>query len=244
MRNRLEQIYETLERSYGPQHWWPADGPFEVMVGAVLTQNTAWGNVERAIDNLKQAECLSLDAVMAMPKRELAAMIRPAGYFNVKADRLRKLCAWLSHSGGVDAVRCWPTATLREALLQVHGIGPETADDILLYAFDRPVFVIDAYTRRIFSRVALVDGAEPYEILRKAVEEALDSSAPLYSEYHALLVRHAKTVCRRQPQCRACCIRAMCVFGHQAPGAKGREAGRGPARGVTATRGGTTCVSP
>lgn len=227
MRDRLTLIYKALSRCYGPQHWWPGDSAFEVMVGAVLTQNTNWRNVERAIDNLKRAGCLSLDGLLGVPKQKLAALIRPSGYYNVKTDRLRGLCAWLRENGGIDGLGCRVTDGLRKALLQVHGIGPETADDILLYAFKREVFVIDGYTRRILSRVGLIAGSEPYENLRAGIEAELNGSTSLYGEYHALLVRHAKTACRRQPLCNACCVRQLCAFGIRGQDAKAGSPGAG-----------------
>lgn len=206
---RLRGIYRRLFAHYGPQHWWPAESPFEVMVGAVLTQNTAWVNVERAIDNLRRAELLSPQAIAALPPSRLARHLRPAGYFNVKAKRLQALCIWLK--GQVDP-QCLETLALRERLLSVHGIGPETADDILLYAFGRPVFVIDAYTRRLFGRLGYLDASLPYERLRHSFESALGADAALFNEYHALIVVHAKQSCRPRPLCETCCLRRLCDF--------------------------------
>lgn len=213
----FRNVYRRLYRHYGPQHWWPGDSAFEIMVGAVLTQNTAWVNVERAIANLKAAGALSPQAIHATPARRLAAWLRPSGYFNVKARRLRALCAWLLQAGGVSRLRRMATPPLRAALLAVHGVGPETADDILLYGFDRPVFVIDAYTRRLFRRLGLVQGRESYETLRARFEQALAPDPGLYNEYHALIVRHAKQVCRTRPRCGACCLADRCP-------ARGKEA--------------------
>ncbi len=149
-RSELERIYRLLFACYGPQHWWPGDSPFEIMVGAVLTQNTAWSNVEQAIDNLKAVGLLELGSMRQASHAELAELIRPVGYFNVKAKRLLQLCRFLTESDGLERLA---DGELRERLLSVYGIGPETADDILLYAFNRPVFVIDAYTRRLFARL-------------------------------------------------------------------------------------------
>lgn len=205
------QVYHDLHAANGPQQWWPADTPFEVMVGAVLTQNTAWTNVEKAIANLKEGNALTPEAILQAHPRRLAAWLRPSGYFNVKARRLRALCAWLSENGGVDTLAAWPTVKLREGLLSVAGIGPETADDILLYAFHRPVFVIDAYTRRIFARLGLIAGDEGYEVLRTRFERALPSDVALFNEYHALIVRHGKDVCRKRPRCERCVLRAHCA---------------------------------
>jgi len=152
----LQQVFDDLLAAYGPQHWWPGDTPFEVMVGAVLTQNTAWGNVEKAIANLKKNDALSAEAIVGCGHDRLAAWLKPSGYFNIKATRLQNFCRWYLAQGGFEALNQRPTDELRHGLLSVNGVGPETADDMLLYAFERPVFVIDAYTRRLFSRLGLV----------------------------------------------------------------------------------------
>jgi endonuclease-3 related protein len=203
-------VYRRLLATHGPQHWWPGDSAFEIMVGAVLTQNTAWSNVERAIANLKRAGGLTPAAIARTPPARLAAWLRPSGYFNVKARRLKSLCRWLLAQGGMRAIAGRPTARLRHELIAVHGVGPETADDILLYAFERPVFVIDAYTRRLFARLGIIQGDEGYETLRHLFEHALPSEAALFNEYHALIVRHAKEVCRRRPRCSDCCLARDC----------------------------------
>ena len=162
----LRSVYDRLHRHHGGQAWWPAETAFEVLVGAVLTQNTAWTNVERAIANLRTQGVLDAEAIVAAPHEALAGWIRPSGYFNVKAGRLKALCGWYLEHGGFERLNAWETAALRESLLAVKGIGPETADDIVLYAFHRPVFVIDAYTRRIFGRLGLNHPAGGYEALR------------------------------------------------------------------------------
>ncbi|VFN01832.1 MAG: DNA-3-methyladenine glycosylase III [Candidatus Kentron sp. G] len=208
---RLLSVYHTLENCHGPQHWWPGDSPFEVMAGAVLTQNTAWGNVEKAITNLKAAGCLDPDRIGALSLTDLAGLIRPSGYFNVKAKRLQQLCLWYAEQGAHRRLSRLDTASLRDALLRVHGIGPETADDIVLYAFDRPVFVIDAYTRRIFSRLEIFPADLPYETLRAGFEQALPADTELFNEYHALIVRHGKEICRKRPRCDLCCLRWICI---------------------------------
>ncbi|MCW8945437.1 MAG: endonuclease III domain-containing protein [Sedimenticola sp.] len=209
---RLKETYDSLLGAYGPQHWWPAQSAFEVMVGAVLTQNTAWSNVERAIKNLKQAKLLTLEAVTHCSHEILAEALRPSGYFNVKATRLKNLCA-LIMALGLEESRALDTHALRTALLSVNGVGPETADDILLYAYDRPVFVIDTYTRRIFSRLGLMSGKESYEVVRALFETHFVASAAIYNEYHALIVRHAKQACQVKPRCSACILRSKCPFG-------------------------------
>lgn len=210
-------VYQALYQHYGPQHWWPGDSPFEVMVGAVLTQNTAWTNVEKAIANLKSEDCLEPSSIAEMPHDHLAALIRPAGYFNVKANRLRNFCVWLQQQGGESPLKEWQTNELRHGLLSVNGVGPETADDMMLYAFEHPVFVIDAYTRRLFSRLGMIEGDEGYETLRHGFEESLSSEVTktrqrvtLYNEFHALIVVHAKDYCRKRPLCNACCLENLC----------------------------------
>lgn len=209
----LREVYQRLHDAYGPQHWWPGDSRFEIMVGAVLTQNTAWANVERAIANLKRARALAPQAIVAAPHARLASWLRPSGYFNIKASRLKSMCGWLIAQGGVRALARMNTHDLRAALIAVHGIGPETADDIALYAFNRPVFVIDAYTRRIFARLGLIKGEEGYEHLRHWFENDLDPDVAMFNEYHALIVKHGKDVCRKRPRCGECCLRACCKHG-------------------------------
>jgi endonuclease-3 related protein len=206
----LRAIYRRLFRHYGPQHWWPGDTPFEVMVGALLTQNTSWSNVERAIGNLAAADSLDARTIARMTPARLARLLRPAGYFNVKTRRLQNFCRWYLQHGGYDALRALDTETLRRALLSVNGVGLETADDMALYAFRRPVFVIDAYTRRIFSRLGLDNGKEGYEALRRMFERRLPGDVQLFNEYHALIVRLGKDVCRKRPRCGECCLAPVC----------------------------------
>ncbi len=210
---KLRKVYRQLFEAHGPQSWWPAVTQFEVMAGAVLTQNTAWTNVERAIANLQALDALSAEAVLALPLEDLTQALRPSGYFNVKARRLQAFCTFFERQGGTAALAELPTETLRQRLLEVKGVGPETADDILLYAFARPVFVIDAYTRRIFQRLGLIRGDEAYEALRQGFEQALGPDTALFNEYHALLVRHAKASCARTPRCESCCLLALCQEG-------------------------------
>jgi endonuclease III related protein len=213
----LLKAHDLLLEHYGPQRWWPARTPFEVMVGAVLTQNTAWTNVEKAIASLHAAQALDAEVILHAPQRRVAAWIRPAGYFNVKAKRLRNFCAWYVARGGEKKLRRMDTGALRHELLSINGVGPETADDILLYAFHRPIFVIDAYTRRLLSRLQLATGDESYDSLRLQIEGNLQrltrgrrELVPLFNEYHALIVRHAKDVCKPRPRCAACCMASRC----------------------------------
>jgi len=210
-------VHDALFAAYGPQRWWPARTPFEVMVGAVLTQNTAWTNVEKAIANLHAADAMDAEIILHAPPPRVAAWIRPAGYFNVKAKRLRNFCAWYVERGGGKTLRRLDTAALRHELLSINGVGPETADDILLYAFHRPIFVIDAYTRRLFSRLRMAEGDESYDTLRGQIEASLHRETrgkrelvPLFNEYHALIVRHGKDVCKPRPRCELCCLAARC----------------------------------
>lgn len=205
------QVYHQLHGYYGVQQWWPADTAEEIIIGAILTQNTAWTNVEKAIENLKQANSLAINIISIMPHEQLAQLIRPSGYFNIKAKRLQALCVWLEAQGGYGALTHWPTEQLREELLGVYGVGPETADDIVLYAFNRPVFVIDSYTKRIFSRLGITD-EQDYETLRGIFESNLKADSQLFSEYHALIVLHAKDVCRKKPLCEACVLQKDCRY--------------------------------
>lgn len=206
----LHALHCRLLAAYGHQNWWPASSRFEVLVGAVLTQNTAWINVEKAIANLRAAGLLEAHKLLAVPTPELAAVIRPAGTFNIKAERLHALCRWFTEQGGFPELDTQPTPTLRMSLLAVRGVGRETADAMLLYAFQRPVFVVDAYTRRIFARLGLVEDEPHYETLRERVEDAAPDDTDWFNEMHALLVAHAKTHCRLRPHCTACPLRVDC----------------------------------
>lgn len=212
----VRSLYRRLLAAYGPQGWWPATSAFEVIVGAVLTQNAAWRNVEYALDNLRAADALSPEAILALDAHDLGALIRPSGYFNVKAQRLKAVCRFVLDQGNIAALARWETEPLRAGLLGVKGIGRETADDIVLYAFDRPVFVIDAYTRRVFERLGLLTGGETYEQLRAGFERALGADVPVYKEYHGLIVAHCKAVCAVRPHCAACCLRDRCPVAHSA----------------------------
>lgn len=202
----LPAFYEALFAAWGPQKWWPGETPFEVMVGAILTQNTNWSNVEKAIANLKAAGLLEAQALHYTPLERLAELIRPSGYFNVKARRLKNfLDFYFCAAGGSEArLRAMPTRELRKKLLEVNGLGPETADSILLYALDRPVFVVDAYTRRILRRHGLLRGDEDYEEIRALFETHLMKGRKLFNEFHALLVRAGKYHCKPSSRCEGC----------------------------------------
>ena len=208
----LAEIYDRLLEHYGPQHWWPADSPFEVMVGAVLVQSTAWRNVEHALDNLKEADALSPATIRDMNLDTLELLIRPSGFYRVKARRLKALCDFLGDHYA-DSIRLMDEQTtdeLRDELLAVHGVGQETADDILLYALDRPIFVIDAFTRRIFHRLGLIRQDPSYAELQKLFHDHMPGDAAVYNEFHALLVRHGNTTCRNRPDCDACPLLQDC----------------------------------
>ena len=211
---RLRKIYDLLYARFGPQDWWPGDTPFEVIVGSVLTQNTNWGNVEKAIANLKTAKMLTPEKLHKIKPAELAKLIRPAGYFNIKASRLKNLIGWLfmNYAGKLAKLKPIPTHQLRGQLLSVSGVGPETADSILLYALNRPVFVVDAYTRRILSRHHLIKFDASYEQIRAFFESNLQADNQLFNEYHALLVRTGKEFCKPTPLCADCplnCLRKL-----------------------------------
>lgn len=203
----LAEYYETLHGALGPQHWWPARTPFEVIVGAILTQSTAWTNVEKAINNLRRRKLLTSSAMERIPTVELARLIRPSGYFRQKAIKLKAFTRFLREefSGSLSKMFCTPAGQLREKLLGVHGIGPETADSILLYAGRQPVFVMDAYTRRVLLRHRLAGKRATYEELQALFEASLPRDPQLYNEYHALLVQVGKNWCRpNDPLCSAC----------------------------------------
>ncbi|MGB5252094.1 MAG: endonuclease III domain-containing protein [Sedimenticolaceae bacterium] len=206
----MHALYVDLVAIYGEQPWWPAETPFEVVVGAVLTQNAAWSNVEKAIDRLRAARLLSLKALLATGHAELAEVIRSSGYFNVKARRLRNLCEFLADQGGLEGFSELSLSDQRAGLLSVNGIGPETADDILLYALEQPVFVIDSYTRRLLHRLGWTHGAETYEDLRSGFERALPGNVYQYQQFHALIVMHAKAACRKVPRCAQCALAPKC----------------------------------
>lgn len=210
MKQQLQRIYAILYRHFGPQHWWPAKTTLEVIVGAILTQNTAWTNVERAISNLRTKRFLSFQRLLDCDQRKLAKAITSAGYFNVKAKRLKNLLVFFRdrYRGNLAATRTVKTSVLRQELLAVNGVGPETADSILLYAFRRPRFVVDAYTKRIFSRVRLIPQEASYESVQALFEQHLPADARLFNEYHALLVKLGKEYCKKKnPSCTGCPLR-------------------------------------
>jgi len=212
----LPQWYDALLAAYGPQGWWPGESPTEIIIGAILTQNTNWRNVEKAIAALREARLIDWQALRDVPVSTLARLIRPAGYFNVKAQRLKCFVEWLCtrHDGRLDSLEKIPLDQLREDLLEVKGIGPETADSILLYALSRPSFVIDAYTRRIAVRHRLAPKNDAdYEKLKAAFEASLPRETALYNEYHALIVAVGKRHCGPRAKCEGC---PLAAFPHDA----------------------------
>lgn len=209
---RYIELFHHLYKCYGPQGWWPADSPFEVVIGAVLTQNTRWENVEKGIDRLREAEGLSPAGLLELSDQALTEAIRPTGYYNQKAKRLRIIARWYESAGGREALMRRELPELRAELLSLHGIGPETADDILLYALDQPVFVIDAYTHRLAQRYGLHQHHD-YESARASFEENLPPDIALFQEFHALIVRHAKLSCQKKPVCSSCVLKQSCPQG-------------------------------
>jgi endonuclease-3 related protein len=211
MNKELHNIYNSLYHYFGPQHWWPADSSFEVVVGAILTQNTNWTNVEKAISNLKHDDSLNPSAIDRMPVNRLAELIRPSGYFNVKAQRLKHfMCFFMkTYHGKMSVMKKERLPSIRKKLLSVKGIGPETADSILLYALEKPIFVIDAYTKRVLARHTILDYNETYETYQELFHSSLNKNVRLFKEYHALLVRLAKEHCRTTADCGHCPLGRM-----------------------------------
>jgi endonuclease III related protein len=209
----LHDVYRRLRRHRGPAGWWPGETPFEICLGAILVQNTAWTNVAKALDTLRSRRMLSYAALEGLTAAEIAPLIRSAGCFNVKARRVRAFLDFLgaTYGGRVEAMRNVDPQTLRAQLLAVSGIGRETADSIALYAAERPLFVIDAYTRRVFSRLGLVTGDEPYDELQRRFMRDVPPKVALYNDFHAQIVLLAQETCRPRPLCPACPLEAMCA---------------------------------
>lgn len=231
-RRVLLDVYERLLAAHGPQHWWPGESAFEVIVGAILTQSAAWVNVEKAIANLRAAGVLSPGGLHGLDEGEIARLIRPSGYFNAKARKLKAFVEMLHERfhGDLGALLALPMDELRALLLGTHGIGPETADSIVLYATGQPSFVIDAYTRRMFSRIGVrpdpargaahpevSKGEAGYEAWQRLFVEALPAEAAMFNEYHALIVAHGKAVCRKTPRCGECVLQEVCETGRGFP---------------------------
>ena len=208
----LLKIYNLLFEKFGPRHWWPGDTRLEIIIGAILTQNTAWTNVEKAVKNLKKARLLNVKALSMIPKKRLAGLIRPTGYYNIKAGRVKNFLKFLNTRYNASLKRMFGTETgaLRDELLNIKGIGPETADSILLYAGEKPVFVVDAYTKRIFSRHGYIDENATYEETQEEFSKSLPRNVRLFNEFHALIVELGKNLCRaKKPLCSKCPIRRI-----------------------------------
>lgn len=210
----LLDVYHRLLDRYGSQHWWPADSPFEVIIGAILTQSAAWGNVEKAVINLKIGGVLSPGALRRLAVEELAGLVYPSGYYNVKAGKIKSFVHWLGerYDDNLDRLFALDIPLLRQELLSVHGVGQETADSIILYAAHKPVFVIDAYTRRIMGRLGLAPRTNSYAAFQGLFMQHLPRDESLFNEYHALFVRHGKDNCRKSPLCGQCCLTYVCPF--------------------------------
>lgn len=209
----LVKIYDKLLEAFGPQHWWPADDDFEIIVGAILTQSVSWKNVEKAIDNLKAEGLLSLDAVLAVDKDKLAALIKSTMYYNQKALKLKNFCRYIKQNYGGDIYSLFEKSipNMRAELLSIKGIGPETADSIILYAAEKPIFVVDAYTRRIFSRLGFLPDDVKYSQMQDFFMSNLPSDVNLFNEYHALIVRLGKDYCKnKKPLCKECPVKNHC----------------------------------
>lgn len=210
-RQILQSIYRQLARTFGPQYWWPGETPFEIIIGAILTQNTNWQNVEKAISNLKRERCLSPRALKKVSTKKLARLIRPAGYYNSKTNRLKSFIKFLflEYKGDLSLLFRQNLDQLRDDLLQVNGIGPETADSILLYAAGKPVFVVDTYTRRLLSRHRLLHNQASYSEIQEFFMNNLPRKTKLFNEYHALIVKVGKEFCRKIPLCNKCPLKIM-----------------------------------
>ena len=217
VRITLLDIYERMLERYGSQSWWPGETRFEIMVGAILTQAVSWSNVEKSIANLKAADALSPRAIRELPQDELAVLVYSAGYYNAKARKLKALAEYLGKrfDDDLDAMAREEADALRAELIGVHGIGEETADDILLYAMGKPAFVVDAFTRRVFSRLGLAPERGQYSTYRDLFMHHLPADQGLFAEYHALIVCHAKNVCTKKPLCRGCCLLQLCPTGRE-----------------------------
>jgi endonuclease III related protein len=206
-------LYDVLLHAYGPQSWWPGrENPFEVVVGAILTQRTTWTNASKAIDVLRQAGALTPEAVRGIGRVDLEELIRPAGFYRAKAATLKAFCEWVERAGGLSQFLSMSTLALRSALLSIRGIGDETADAILVYAAGKPSFVVDAYTRRALERLGWISGSESYAEIQAAFTAALPRDVAVYAELHALIIHHGKTHCRSRPHCESCPLMEACSF--------------------------------
>jgi len=208
----LLDIYKLLYKRFGPRHWWPGDTKLEIIIGAILTQNTAWSNVEKAISNLKKSDLLKVKRLSQVSRKRLARLIKPSGYYNIKSQRVKEFLGFLNsrYDGKIEKMFRTKTSKLREELLNVKGIGPETADSILLYAGQKPVFVIDSYTKRVFSRHRYIHEDASYEEAQEFFVKNLPRDVKLFNEYHALIVELGKNLCKsKKPLCSECPIKGV-----------------------------------
>jgi len=215
----LIDVYDTLVSKYGPQGWWPGEGPLDVVIGAILTQNTAWSNVEKAITNLKMSNLWTLESIHRSSQEDLASVVLSSGYFNQKARKLKAFAEhiYIKHEGDLAKFLNQELSCLRKELLSIYGIGPETADDILVYAAEKPSFIIDVYTKRILGRLGFFD-IKPrarYEDYQKLVQDQLPQDVRLFNEFHALLDNHAKLICKKNPICSECVLVDVCNWAQQ-----------------------------
>lgn len=207
----LNRAYRLLLREYGEQGWWPGDSRFEMTIGAILTQNISWSNVVKALDRLREEELLSPEALYRCTEKRIASLIRSTGYFNQKAQKIKNFLGWFrGYHFSFDIIAAMDTAPLRVELLSIKGIGPETADSILLYALSKRIFVVDAYTRRIFTRIGTLTGGEKYSDIQKIFHRGFRGDTGDYNEFHALIVNHGKSVCMKKPLCESCCLEGSC----------------------------------
>ena len=211
----IDKIFNLLLKNFGHQHWWPGETPFEISIGAILTQNTSWTNVEKAICNLKNSQNLDAKKIFAIPDSSLSELIKPAGYYNVKTKRLKNFVSHIvcHYNANITEMEKKETAVLRKELLNINGIGPETADSILLYALNKKSFVIDAYTKRIFERIGIIKEELSYDEVQKTFVVNFKKDIQSYNEYHALIVALGKNICKKKPLCHNCPLKNICKLG-------------------------------
>ncbi|MCU0820979.1 MAG: endonuclease III domain-containing protein [Spirochaetes bacterium] len=212
MNPSLNKIYRALLKTYGPQYWWPGDTPFEISIGAILTQNVSWKNVETAIGNLKAEKLITPKTLYGAPDKKIAPLIRPTGYYNQKTKKIKNFLGWFKrYNFSFARLEKIEPAVLRQELLSINGIGPETADSILLYAISKKIFVVDAYTKRIFGRIGFFSEKSTYHEIQDFFHGHFRGDVSDYNEFHALIVKHGKDVCRTKPLCGECCIKEVCM---------------------------------
>ena len=213
----LMNIYDKMLNRYGPQRWWIYDNPLNIIIGSILTQGTAWVNVEKAIANLIAEEAMSLHVLRGLPEKTLSQIIYPSGYFNSKARKLKAMANYIGYhfNDNLDSMREGKTDILRKMLLDIHGVGDETADTILLYAFDKPTFIVDNYTKRLFYRLGIINENVSYGTLKSLFLNEIKSDSDLLKEYHALIIDHGQKVCGKKPKCENCCLLDVCSTGEK-----------------------------